>query len=189
MQLYDALYTIMSLHKIYKEEIPKKLMKELNVDNPMAIPRLEKVVINVGLGEAVANKGAIEHVQKQLSVISGQKPVVTRARKSVSAFKIRKGLPIGVKVTLRGKRMLDFLDKVIAIVFPRVRDFRGIKESSVDAKGNLNIGFTDQTLFPEIEFDAIDKLRGLQVTVVTTTTDREQGKKLFELMGFPFHSA
>jgi large subunit ribosomal protein L5 len=176
----------MSFQEYYNTEVKKKLMDDLKVANPMAVPIIKKVVINVGVGEAVSSKNVIQHVEEQLQLIAGQKPVVTKARKSISAFKVRKGIPIGVKVTLRGKRMYYFLEKLTKIVIPRLRDFRGITETSVDPHGNLNLGFTEQTLFPEIEFDKIDKLRGLEVTVVTTAKDHVQGKKLFELLGIPF---
>lgn len=170
----------------YNLEIKPKLMKELNIKNTMAVPLIKKIVINVGAGEAVASKSVLEKITEQMTLIAGQKPVITKARKSVSAFKIRKGLPIGVKVTLRGKNMYNFLEKLIRIVIPRLRDFRGIEENSVDSYGNLNLGFTEQTIFPEIDFDKIDKLRGLQVTVVTNSKDRNRGRKLFEALGVPF---
>lgn len=176
----------MSFQKFYSTEVKDQLSKELNIPNRMAAPSLVKVVINVGAGEAVANKNVIGNILEQVTLIAGQKPVVTKARKSISAFKVRKGMPIGVKVTLRGKRMYFFLEKLVKIVIPRLRDFRGIEESTVDAHGNLNLGFSEQTLFPEIEFDKIDKVRGLEITVVTNTKDRVAGKKLFELLGVPF---
>lgn len=176
----------MSLKDQYNQEMKKKLMEELKITNPMAVPRISKVVLNVGAGEAVVNKNAIEKIQEQITAIAGQKAVVTKAKKSVSAFKIRQGQAIGVKVTLRGDQMFMFLEKLVSIVIPRLRDFRGINESAVDGHGNLNLGFTEQTIFPEIEFDKIDKIRGLQVTVVTNARNREKGRKLFELLGVPF---
>lgn len=176
----------MTYKDYYNQELKKKLMDELHIANPMAVPRLIKVVINVGAGEAVTSKGVIEKIQEQITLIAGQKAVVTKARKSVSAFKIRMGQPIGVKVTLRGDHMYHFIQKLVSIVIPRLRDFRGITETSVDQSGNLNLGFTEQTIFPEIEFDKIDKIRGLQVTIVTTAGNKEKGKKLFTLMGIPF---
>ncbi len=174
------------LKERYNKEIKPALKKEYKIQNDFAVPTVLKAVINVGAGEAVVNKKVIEKIQEQIEQITGQKTVVTKARKSISVYKIRKGLPIGVKVTLRGKKMYDFLEKLTVIVLPRLRDFRGIPESAVDQHGNLNLGFTEQTIFPEIEYDKVDKLRGLEVTVVTSTKDREQGKKLFELMGVPF---
>jgi len=176
----------MSLKKIYNDEIKGKLQKELGVKNVMATPRLQKIVINVGAGEANANKNVLGKVTDQLALIAGQKAVETKARVSVSAFKIRKGLPIGAKVTLRGDNMYVFLEKLITIVIPRIRDFRGIAHSCVDSHGNLNIGFTEQTLFPEVDFDKIDKIRGLQVTLVSSAKTHEQGKELFKLFGIPF---
>jgi large subunit ribosomal protein L5 len=152
----------------------------------MALPKALKVVVNVGAGEAVVNKNVIDKIVEQLTLITGQKPVITKARKSISAFKVRKGMPLGVKVTLRGKRMYEFLEKMIRIVIPRIRDFRGIPETCVDQHGNFNIGFSEQTLFPEIEYDKIDKVRGLEVTVVTNARTNEKGRKLFEVLGIPF---
>lgn len=164
-------------------------MKELGIDNIMAVPKILKIVVNVGAGEAVSNKNVLTHVQEQIGIITGQKPVVTKARKSISAFKIRKGMPLGAKVTLRGDNMYVFLEKVIKIVIPRLRDFRGISDSAVDSHGNLNLGFTEQTIFHEIEFDKIDKMRGLEVTVVTNAKDHNKGRKLFEMLGVPFKKA
>ena len=158
----------MTFKEKYHTELKKKLMDELKINNPMALPRLVKVVINFGAGEAVSNKNVTEKIQEQVTLIAGQKAVVTKARKSVSAFKIRMGQAIGVKVTLRGDQMYHFVQKLVTIVIPRLRDFRGIADTTVDQHGNLNLGFTEQTIFPEIEFDKIDKIRGLQVTVVTT---------------------
>jgi len=176
----------MELKEKYNKEIKAKLQKDLEIANVMAVPKITKVVINVGAGEAVTNKNVLDKIQEQIGWISGQKPIITKARKSVSAFKIRKGLPIGAKVTLRGSAMYEFLQKLISIVMPRMRDFRGIDDSVIDPYGNMNLGFTEQTLFPEIEFDRIDKARGLQVTIVTTATTKVQGKKLFEAFGIPF---
>lgn len=176
----------MSFKEYYKKDIVEKLMKEFNIDNPMAVPRVTKIVVNVGAGEAVSNKNIIPNVEKQLALITGQKPIITKARKSISAFKVRKGFPIGVKVTLRDKRMFDFLEKIIKIVIPRIRDFRGISPSNIDQHGNLNLGFSEQTIFPEISYDEVDKIRGLEVTIVTSLKDREKGLKLFEILGFPF---
>lgn len=176
----------MSFKENFIKEIKPALMKELKCSNIHAVPSFVKVVINVGAGEAVTNKGAIAKIQEQMSLIAGQKAVITKARKSVSAFKIRQGLPIGVKVTLRGDKMYAFLQKLVTIVIPGFRDFRGIEQSVVDQHGNLNLGLTEQTLFPEIEYDKIDKLRGLQVTIVTTAKNKEQGMLLFQKLGVPF---
>ena len=170
----------------YNLEVAPRLTKELGLKNLMAVPKIIKIAINVGAGEAVTNKNVIEKIQEQISTIAGQKSIITKARTSVSAFKIRKGLAIGVKVTLRGKRMHQFLEKLIKIVIPRLKDFRGIPDSNIDQNGNLNIGFPEQIIFPEIDFDKIDKIRGLQVTVVTNAKNKEKGKKLFEMLGIPF---
>ncbi|MEK7597483.1 MAG: 50S ribosomal protein L5 [Patescibacteria group bacterium] len=176
----------MSFKDYYNQEVAPKLTKELGVKNIMAVPKIIKIAINVGAGEAVTNKNVIEKIQEQISTIAGQKSIITKARTSVSAFKIRKGLAIGVKVTLRGGRMYHFLEKLIRIVIPRLKDFRGIPDSNIDQNGNLNIGFPEQIIFPEIDFDKIDKIRGLQVTVVTNAKNKEKGKKLFEMLGIPF---
>ena len=176
----------MSFKEYYNQEVVKKLKKDLNLKNVMAVPKVIKIVINVGAGEAVVNKNVIEKIQEQISTIAGQKSIITKARTSVSAFKIRKGLAIGVKVTLRGKRMYHFLEKLIKIVIPRLKDFRGVSDSNIDQNGNINIGFPEQIIFPEIDFDKIDKIRGLQVTVVTNARSKEKGKKLFEMLGIPF---
>jgi len=181
-----ARYKNMTFQEFYNQEVAEKLKKELNLKNVMAVPRIIKISINVGAGEAVTNKNVIEKIQEQISTIAGQKSIITKARTSVSAFKIRKGLAIGVKVTLRGKRMYQFLEKMIKIVIPRLKDFRGVSENNIDQNGNLNIGFPEQIIFPEIDFDKIDKIRGLQVTVVTNAKDKEKGKKLFEMLGVPF---
>lgn len=175
-----------TFQEYYQLEVAPKLAKELGVKNVMAVPKMIKIAINVGAGEAVTNKNVIEKIQEQISTIAGQKTIITKARTSVSAFKIRMGLAIGVKVTLRGKRMYQFLEKLIKIVIPRLKDFRGIPESNIDQNGNLNIGFPEQIIFPEIDFDKIDKIRGLQVTVVTNAKNKEKGKKLFEMLGIPF---
>jgi len=176
----------MNFKDYYNQQAKTKLMSELSIKNPMAVPRVTKIVINVGAGEAAVSKGVLEKIQEQINMIAGQRSVITKARKSVSAFKIRKGLPIGVKLTLRGKRMFAFLEKLIRIIIPRLKDFRGIAEQNIDTAGNLNLGFSEQTIFPEIDFDKIDKSRGLQVTVVTNARDKARGKKLFEVLGIPF---
>ena len=167
-------------------EMRQQLVKELKLSNPMQAPQPVKVVVNVGAGEAVSSKNVLEKVQEQISMITGQKAMITKAKRSVAAFKIRQGLPIGVKVTLRGKKMYAFLEKLVKIVIPRLKDFRGISEKSIDPQGNLSIGFPEQTIFPEIDFDKIDKIRGLEVTIVTNAKGQARGKKLFELIGIPF---
>lgn len=186
MQKMQRKNLTMSPQDFYTNEIRVSLRKELGIKNIYAVPRIIKIVVNVGAGDAVSDKKAIESITKELSIITGQKPIVTKARKSIAAFKIRIGLPIGVKVTLRGRRMMFFLEKLLKIVFPRIRDFRGIPEKSLDGKGNLNIGIAEQTLFPEIEYDTIDKIRGLEVTIVTNAGDDQSAKKLFQSLGMPF---
>lgn len=176
----------MSLRTNYNEQLKAALQKELNVKNVHAIPRLKKIVVNVGVGEAATDKHAIEHVVGDITKITGQKPLICKARKSVSAFKIRAGLPIGVKVTLRGQRAYDFLEKLITVVLPRVRDFKGLNASSLDGRGNLSIGLTDQTLFPEIEYDKIDKIRGLEISINTSAADNTQALAFFKAIGVPF---
>ncbi len=176
----------MNFRDYINNEVQKKLLKELKISNPMAVPRIVKIIINVGVGEAVKNKKVLEDVQKEISLIAGQKPVLTHARKSVSAFKVRAGMPIGVKTTLRGKKMYHFLEKLVKIVIPRIKDFRGIREKSVDQAGNLNLGFSEQTIFPEVDFDVISKIRGLEVTIVTTAKNKKEGRLLFEALGIPF---
>ncbi|OGK56037.1 50S ribosomal protein L5 [Candidatus Roizmanbacteria bacterium RIFCSPLOWO2_02_FULL_38_10] len=178
----------MSLIDNYNKEVRPKLEKEFSLKNPMQCPKLVKVVLNVGAGEAVTNKKVLDEIAAELSTITGQKPIITHAHQSISAFKIRAGMPIGVKVTLRGRRMYEFLEKLITIVLPRLRDFSGLSGTTIDKYGNLNLGLTEQIIFPEIDYDKIGKLRGLQVTVVTTAKDREKGMKLFQLLGIPFKS-
>ena len=176
----------MKFQEYYNKEILPQLKQELKVDNIFIVPRIEKVVINIGCGEAATDKKVIDRALEDLTLISGQKPLIAKARKSVAAFKIRKDLPIGVKVTLRGKRMYDFLEKLFKIVLPRIRDFRGIPVKSFDGQGNVSIGFSDQTLFPEIDYDKIDKIRGLEITIVTSSRDDQHARKLLEKMGLKF---
>lgn len=176
----------MTFKDYYNNEIKPKLLSELGDKNVNAVPKIVKIVINVGAGEAATNKKILTDIEAEIITIVGQKPVITKARQSISAFKIRKGMPIGVKVTLRGKRMYDFFEKLVKIVMPRFRDFSGIADTTIDKTGNFNLGISEQTLFPEIEYDKITKIRGLQVTVVTTAQTKERGKKLLELLGVPF---
>ena len=163
-----------------------QLMKEFGYKNIMQVPKLEKIVINIGLGEAVQNAKALEAAEIDLVAISGQHPVITRAKKSIAAFKLRAGMPVGMVVTLHGKRMYDFLDKLINIVLPRIRDFQGIPRSSFDGDGNYSLGLKEQIVFPEIDYDKVDKTRGLEVTIVTTANNNEEGRQLLEFMGMPF---
>lgn len=177
---------MINFKEFYIKEIRKSLMEEFNFKNTMAVPKIVKIVVNVGAGEASTNKKIVDKISEELALITGQKPIITKARKSISAFKIRKGMPIGVKVTLRGEKMYSFLEKLIKIVLPRIRDFRGIAPKSLDGSGNLNLGLSEQILFPEIDYDKIDRIRGLEVTVVTSAKDNEKAKKLLALFGMPF---
>ncbi len=161
-------------------------MKDFGYANVMQVPRMTKIVINIGMGEATQNAKAMEAAEHDIAAISGQKPVITRAKRSISAFKIRQGMPIGVKVTLRGPRMWDFYDRLVNIVLPRIREFQGVPRDAFDGMGNYSLGFADQTSFPEIEFEKIDKARGLEVSIVTTAQNDEQARRLLELLGMPF---
>ena len=174
------------LKQKYQEEVVPSLMAEYDYVNPMQVPRLEKVVINIGLGEAIREPRALEAASQQVTAISGQRPVITRAKKSIAGFRLRAGMPIGLKVTLRGKRMLDFLDKLINVALPRIRDFRGVPNEAFDGRGNYTVGIKEQIVFPEIEYDKIDKIRGLEVSITTTAKSDEEGKRLLELLGMPF---
>ncbi len=177
-----------SLAEHYRQEVVPALKKELGLSNTLAVPGLVKVVLNVGLGKQSGDSKHSDLVVKTLNRITGQKPVLTRAKKSISNFKIRQGMVVGAMVTLRGKRMYDFLDKLIRIGLPRVRDFRGLPAKSIDAQGNLAIGFREHLIFPEIRSDEVEAIHGLEVAITTTAGKREWGKKLFELLGFPFAS-
>lgn len=168
------------------EAIVPDLMKTLNLGNIMHVPRIQKIVVNIGVGEALENAKALEAAVGDLIKITGQKPIITRARKSIASFKLREGNPIGTKVTLRGQRMWAFLDRLMNIALPRVRDFRGISPDSFDGRGNYTLGLREQLVFPEIEYDKIDKLRGLEVTIVTTATTDEEGRELLRMLGMPF---
>jgi len=170
----------------YNEEIKAKLTEELGVKNPHALPRLIKVVVNMAVSEGKENGSIIDKASNNITVISGQKAMVTRAKKSISAFKLVQNAPIGVMVTLRGEKMYAFLDKLINIVLPKVRDFRGVSDKSFDGQGNYNLGLREQILFPEIDYKSIDRIRGLQITINTSAKDKQQGKKLLELLGMPF---
>lgn len=174
------------LKQKYNEEIKTKLTEALGVKNPHALPRLIKIVINMAVSEGKENAGVIEKASSNVSVIAGQKAMVTHAKKSISTFKLVQGAPIGVMVTLRGEKMYAFLDKLINIVLPKVRDFRGVSDKSFDGQGNFNLGLREQILFPEIDYKTIDRIRGLQITINTSAKDKESGKKLLELLGIPF---
>ena len=175
-----------SLQTKYKKEIVSKLMQNLGITNPMAVPKLVKIVVNCGLGEALKDKKVLEKMTTQLAVVTGQKPQVTRAKRAISTFKLRAGDAIGIKVTLRGKRMYDFFTKLVAIALPRVRDFRGIKANGFDRNGNFTLGISEQTIFPELDYSMVDKVRGFEITFVTTATGDEHAQKLLTLLGLPF---
>jgi large subunit ribosomal protein L5 len=174
------------LFDTYKESIVPQMVTDFQYKNVMEVPKLTKIVVNIGLGEAVQNARAIEAAVGDLSAIVGQKPVVTRAKKSIAAFKLRAGMPIGAMVTLRGDRMYEFLDRLVSVSLPRIRDFRGVSPNSFDGRGNYTLGLRDQIMFPEIDYDKIDKTRGLEVSIVTTARNDEEGRRLLTLMGMPF---
>jgi large subunit ribosomal protein L5 len=176
------------LKERYQKEVVPALKKELALDNVMRVPRLEKVVLNIGLGEALDNAKSLDAAVEDLGKITGQKPVITRARKSIANFKLREGREIGVKVTLRGERMWSFLDRLMNVALPRVRDFRGVNPDGFDGRGNYSLGFHEQLVFPEIDYDEIDKIRGFEVTVVTTAENDEHGRELLRKLGMPFRS-
>ena len=174
------------LKEMYNTEVAKAMMEKFGYKNVMEIPKVEKVVLNMGVGEAVGNPKAMESALSDMTLIAGQKPIVTRAKKSLAAFKIREGMPIGAKVTLRGERMYHFLDKLINIALPRVRDFRGVNPNSFDGRGNYSMGVKEQLMFPEIDYDKVDKMRGMDIIVVTTAKTDEEDRELLRLMGMPF---
>lgn len=174
------------LKERYQKEVVPALIKTLNLDNIMQVPRIQKVVVNIGMGEAMENPKSLDAAVSDLSQITGQKPVITKARKSIAAFKLREGRSIGVKVTLRGERMWSFLDRLMNVALPRVRDFRGVSPDGFDGRGNYTLGLREQLVFPEIEYDKIDKLRGLEITVVTTARSDDHGRQLLKLLGMPF---
>ena len=173
----------------YAKEVAPALMKEFGYRNVMAIPRIEKVVVNMGLGEATQNAKIVDTGVDELARVTGQKPVVTRAKKSIAQFKVRKGMPIGTMVTLRGPRMWDFLDRLMAVALPRVRDFRGVSPRGFDGRGNYTLGLKDQLLFPEIDYMKVDKARGMNISVVTTASTDEESRKLLQLLGMPFRAS
>ena len=174
------------LKERYRNEIISKLMELCGYKNIMQVPRLDKITLNIGLGEAIANAKALESAERDLTAISGQHPVTTRAKKSIASFRLRTGMPIGLKVTLRGERMYDFFDKLVNIVLSRMREFRGVSRNSFDGCGNYSLGLREQIVFPEVDYDEIDKVRGLEVSVVTTAKTDEEGRHLLELLGMLF---
>ncbi len=169
----------------YQKEVLPELKNRLGYENVMELPRIQKIVVGIGLGEAIHNAKALESAEKDLATITGQKPVVTHARRSIAAFKLRAGMPIGMMVTLRGKRMWDFFDRLVGIVLPRIRDFRGVSANAFDGRGNYSLGLKEQIMFPEIDYDKIEKIRGLQVTIVTSAKRDDEARILLKLMGMP----
>ena len=174
------------LRELYDNEITKKMTEKFGYKNVMQLPKIEKVIINMGVGEAVGNPKALDAAVSDLTIISGQKPLLTRAKKSLAAWKLREGMPIGAKVTLRGTRMYQFLDKFMNVALPRVRDFRGVSDKAFDGRGNYAVGLKEQLIFPEIEYDKIDKIRGMNIVIVTTAQTDEEARELLKLMGMPF---
>jgi large subunit ribosomal protein L5 len=177
------------LKEKYRSEMVETLTREFLYANPLQVPTLHKVVVNIGLGEAVANPKALDAATRDLAIITGQKPVVTRAKKSVASFKIRTGNAIGAMVTLRGERMWEFLERLIAITLPRIRDFQGVSPKAFDGRGNYTLGLREQISFPEVDYDSIDRIRGLEVSIVTTARTDEEGHRLLQLLGMPFRAA
>ncbi|MFN8532070.1 MAG: 50S ribosomal protein L5 [Dehalococcoidia bacterium] len=174
------------MRELYERDIAPALQKEFDYQNVMEIPRVHKVVVNIGMGEAIANNRAMDAAVKDLAAITGQQPIVRKARKSIAAFKLREGMAIGCMVTLRGERMWHFLDKLLNVALPRVRDFRGVSDKAFDGRGNYSLGLKEQLTFPEIDYDKIDKIRGLQVSIVTTARTDQESKRLLQLLGMPF---
>ncbi len=174
------------LKKFYEDEVVPKLKEKFRYENPMQIPKISKITLNMGLGEAIHNIKIIDAAVEELKQISGQQPVITRAKKSIAAFKLREGMPIGCMVTLRRNRMYDFYNKLVNIALPRVRDFRGISGKAFDGAGNYSLGIKEQIIFPEIDYDKIDKIKGLNISIVTTANNNEEGKELLKLLGMPF---
>ncbi len=174
--------------EFYKKEVVPSLMRRFKYKNIMEVPKIEKVVVNIGMGEAIQNIKTLDSASNDIMAITGQKPVITKAKKSIASFKLRAGMPIGVMVTLRGARMYEFLHKLVTIVLPRVRDFKGVSPKSFDGRGNYTLGLREQIIFPEIDYDKIDKIRGMNITITTTAKTDEEGYELIKLMGMPFRS-
>jgi large subunit ribosomal protein L5 len=174
------------LKQRFREEVAPALLKEFEYGSPMAVPTVKKIVLNIGMGEALANPRALDNAVNDLSIITGQKPVVTKAKRSIAQFKIREGMPIGAMVTLRGDRMWEFLDRFINLALPRIRDFQGLSDKGFEGRGNYSIGLREQLVFPEIDYDKIDRVRGLQVNIVTSADTDREGKRLLQLLGMPF---
>ncbi|MCK6255202.1 50S ribosomal protein L5 [Fictibacillus sp. KIGAM418] len=174
------------LQERYKSEIVPSLVEKFNYTSVMEVPKIEKIVINMGVGDAVSNSKVLDTAVEELTAIAGQKPVITRAKKSIAGFKLREGMPIGTKVTLRGERMFDFLDKLISVTLPRVRDFRGISKKAFDGRGNYTLGVKEQLIFPEIDYDKVNKVRGMDIVIVTTANTDEEARELLTQVGMPF---
>ena len=174
------------LKERYQKDVAPAIAKEFGIENSMAIPRLDKIVVNMGVGEAIANAKVLDTAVEELKAIVGQKPVITRAKKSIATFKLRQGMPIGVMVTLRGERMYEFFDRLVSVALPRVRDFRGVSPKAFDGRGNYTIGIKEQLIFPEIDFNKVDKQRGMNISIVTTARDDEQARALLKGLGMPF---
>jgi len=176
------------LKQYYEKEVVSKLIETFEYKNVMEVPKLEKIVLNMGLGEAISNMKLLDSAVEELTIISGQKPVITRAKKSIASFKLRAGMPIGCMVTLRRKRMYDFLNRLVNVALPRVRDFRGISGKALDRKGNYSMGIKEHIIFPEIDYDKIDRIKGLNITIVTSAKNDEEGKELLKLLGMPLRN-
>jgi large subunit ribosomal protein L5 len=174
------------LHEFYQQKVVPQLKQDLGVTNPMQVPRITKITVNMGVGEAVADKKVMDAAVADLTKITGQKPMVTKSKKAIASFKLRQGLPVGCMVTLRGARMYEFLDRLISIAIPRIRDFRGVSPRSFDGRGNYSLGIKEQIIFPEIQYDQVDKVRGMDITITTTASDNRQGRALLEAFSFPF---
>ena len=174
------------LSEKFKNEVSPSLVEKFNYSSVMEVPRVDKIVLNMGVGDAVSNTKNLDKAVEELALIAGQKPVITRAKKSIAVFRLREGMPIGAKVTLRGERMYEFLDKLVSVSLPRVRDFRGVSPKSFDGRGNYTLGVKEQLIFPEIDFDDVNKVRGLDITIVTTAETDEEGRELLKQMGMPF---
>jgi len=174
------------LQQYYRDTVVPRLRQDLALTNPMQVPKITKITVNMGVGEAVADRKVVDAAASDLGKITGQKPLITKSRKAIAAFKLREGLPIGCKVTLRGERMYEFLDRLITVAMPRIRDFRGVSARAFDGRGNYTLGIKEQIIFPEIQYDAINQLRGMDITITTTAVDNEQGRALLEAFNFPF---
>ena len=194
LSIHDLRFTIYEdematrLRERYQKEVAPQIAKDFSIRNPMAIPRVDKIVLNMGMGEAIANSKILDTAVDELRAISGQKPVITKAKKSIASFKLRQGMAIGVMVTLRGDRMYEFLDRLVSVALPRVRDFRGVSPKAFDGRGNYTIGIREQLIFPEIDFNKVDKLRGMNISIVTTARNDEQARALLKGLGMPFRT-